>query len=290
MKNLGLVVVLLVPLYAGGQNVVFNPGFDMMPWDTGWTIETDTSFFGDNNCSYSAAAEVIAGTGKSLPNCCSLRTSAYAFNPNLYSGTAIASAMIYQTFDEITNCEVKAYVKYHIHGNGDCLNRDSVIVQLLIDNEWKTNWKVAWRHMGPSREDTLDTVWTEVCTTIVNATVSGIKICALSYSTVYCNCSVASGWVNFWIDDIYVGEVGVEESKELRVKSRELRALQNPFIVSTEIEGQETGDRIEIYDISGNLVENTNKSIIGKGLSPGVYFIRLKGCRPIKIIKIGRMR
>ncbi|MBI4721679.1 MAG: hypothetical protein HY769_01535 [Candidatus Stahlbacteria bacterium] len=114
-----------------------------------------------------------------------------------------------------------------------------------------------------------------------------------------------------------------EESRGLRVKSRELKVSQNPFLVFTEVRGQKTedrgqrtGDRIQVYDVMGRLVEEerffanaqndranaqndradaqndradaqNDRLKIGKNLSPGIYFVKLKGYKPLKIIKMG---
>ncbi|MBI4722180.1 MAG: T9SS type A sorting domain-containing protein [Candidatus Stahlbacteria bacterium] len=94
--------------------------------------------------------------------------------------------------------------------------------------------------------------------------------------------------------------VGVEESEELRVKSLELRVSQNPFIKATEIRGWGLGvsekQEVKIYDIAGKMVQTIPISAqqsqmpIGQDLAPGVYFVRVKGYEPLKIIKIGRVR
>ena len=69
----------LIFLYLWGQNVIFNPGFDMTPWDTGWTIEIDTF----THLGYFAHSKIIAeaknGIGLTPLNSCSLYTSNHLY-------------------------------------------------------------------------------------------------------------------------------------------------------------------------------------------------------------------
>lgn len=91
-----------------------------------------------------------------------------------------------------------------------------------------------------------------------------------------------------------VSGYGVEEFAEFRVKSLELRVHPNPFVRFTEIRGQGAEDRIEIYDMMGRLVEQKQKAkskkqkikVIGKDLPQGVYFVKVKGYKPVKIVKL----
>ncbi|MBI4721489.1 MAG: T9SS type A sorting domain-containing protein [Candidatus Stahlbacteria bacterium] len=97
---------------------------------------------------------------------------------------------------------------------------------------------------------------------------------------------------------------GVEE-KESRVESSELKVFPNPFVKYTEVRGQRTENRIQIYDIMGRLVEEerffadaqndranaqNDRLKIGKDLPRGIYFVKLKGYKPVKIIKMGGVR
>ena len=103
----------------------------------------------------------------------------------------------------------------------------------------------------------------------------------------------------------YVQRVGddtmaVEESKKLRVKSRELRVYPNPFVESCRLSivhsQQLRSNRVQVYDLGGRLVEElpiTNSQLqitIGKKLVPCIYFVKVKGCKPIKIIKLGGVK
>ncbi len=69
-----------------------------------------------------------------------------------------------------------------------------------------------------------------------------------------------------------------------------LRAIPNPFYHSVKIEG--TSGNIRVYDLSGKLATEANSVWNGKDLnsnevSPGVYFLKAKNCRALKVIKLG---
>ncbi len=85
---------------------------------------------------------------------------------------------------------------------------------------------------------------------------------------------------------------GVEETVNPKFKIREpqLVVSPNPFTTFTMIT---LGDNvpISIYDISGKLVQRikihrSRVMTIGENLSPGIYFLKTKNCRPVKILKI----
>ncbi len=80
------------------------------------------------------------------------------------------------------------------------------------------------------------------------------------------------------------GGVGVEE--ELKVESEKLEVYPNPFIQWTEVRSQKPEARIEVYDMMGRLVEETKKNTIGENLPTGVYFVKVRGHKPTKIIKL----
>ena len=81
-----------------------------------------------------------------------------------------------------------------------------------------------------------------------------------------------------------------EESEKLKVKSENLKVSQNPFLQFTEVRSQRSEDRIQVYDMMGRLVEEPKSHIVGKNLPRGIYFIKAKGYKPIKIIKLGGVR
>ncbi len=85
--------------------------------------------------------------------------------------------------------------------------------------------------------------------------------------------------------------VGVEERQETRDKRQEteLEIQPNPFIRTTAIKllsNQAIKGKVQVYDMVGRLVEETESKVIGKDLSPGVYFVKLREYKPIKIVKL----
>ncbi|MBI4721675.1 MAG: T9SS type A sorting domain-containing protein [Candidatus Stahlbacteria bacterium] len=106
--------------------------------------------------------------------------------------------------------------------------------------------------------------------------------------------------------DVYlvrVNEIGVEETEDRSQKSEvRLEVYPNPFIKTTEIRAWGLGvsekQEVKIYDITGKLVEEArffadaqnDRLKIGKNLSPGIYFVKLKGLKPVKIVKMGGVR
>jgi hypothetical protein len=112
---------------------------------------------------------------------------------------------------------------------------------------------------------------------------------------------------------IYAQRVGddtlfVEEESEIRMTNAKLKVYPNPFVQSAVIGlrlsvSEKEMINIKIYDLGGRLVEKlkTQKSKvktggerlkikIGKKLASGVYFVKVKGYEPTKIIKIGGVR
>ncbi len=292
MKKLLVFMIFCIPVYAWGDNAIFNPGFDMSPWDTGWTIETDTV----SEYYTSAEAEVKTDSGRSLPNCCYLRTYVRFMHESGggNSGKADAKAMVTQNFDDITDCVIKVRVKYYLHHFGDGVCWSQCSLQVCVNDNWKTIWqKHCWQSKFTSANcPVFDTVWAEICTTFVNDTISGVRFCAAS--SVYTNCGFGpfTSYGHFYVDDVYVGKVGVEESEELQVTSHKLQVYPNPFVRWTEVRCQKSDvrEKVKVYDMVGKLVEETTKDIVGKNLCPGVYFVKVGGYKPIKIIKLGRMQ
>ncbi|MBI4722917.1 MAG: hypothetical protein HY769_08005, partial [Candidatus Stahlbacteria bacterium] len=216
MRKYFVFIVLVLPIYAMAENVIFNPGFDMTPWDTGWTIETDTAMSG--SCTKTAVAQVMPDTGSSLPNCCYLKTYVRLGSSGWCYGEAYAKTEVYQIFNEIPNCLIKAQIKYLWYWYNPCWFDDSVAIDARINGIWQTVWGKRW-------EDS--TIWSEVSIG-VNNPITGIRFRTKSW--MYCGSlsGGASVAYRFWIDDICISEIGIEE-KESRVKSSEFRVQQNPF-------------------------------------------------------------
>jgi hypothetical protein len=96
------------------------------------------------------------------------------------------------------------------------------------------------------------------------------------------------------------GFLGIEEGSncQLAMGNRQLSAYPNPFthnaVVEFGVRGSEFVDgepsTLHIYDMSGRLVESTKSKLIGRNLSPGVYFVKAKGYDVAKIVKIQEVR
>ena len=80
-----------------------------------------------------------------------------------------------------------------------------------------------------------------------------------------------------------------EESAKHKLKSAKLSAYPNPFSSVTSIlcwSNSHPASNIQIYDLSGRLVKTTKGNTIGKNLTPGIYFLKVKGYKPVKVIKL----
>lgn len=96
-------------------------------------------------------------------------------------------------------------------------------------------------------------------------------------------------------DDIWLLKVakeeGVEETNQNSNLNTQISILPNPFVGTTVLSYQEAvnseqKNNTRIYDGSGRLVEETEKTVIGKNLKAGVYFLKVSNYKPIKIIKL----
>jgi hypothetical protein len=96
--------------------------------------------------------------------------------------------------------------------------------------------------------------------------------------------------------------VGAEEKdRRVQVARCKLQVYPNPFIHNTVVEfrvrGQEFVGRfadrnllLQIYDVMGRLVEESQSEVVGTTLPPGIYFVKARGNVSTKITKIGRVR
>ncbi|MDD5528744.1 MAG: T9SS type A sorting domain-containing protein [bacterium] len=85
--------------------------------------------------------------------------------------------------------------------------------------------------------------------------------------------------------------VGVEENNsKCLILNAKLEAKPNPFVAFTVISEQlsvkDKETKIQIYDVSGKLIEETKDNIIGKKLKSGVYFIKVNNYKPLKVVKL----
>ncbi len=84
--------------------------------------------------------------------------------------------------------------------------------------------------------------------------------------------------------------VNVEEKKcFVNTYDDRLEAYPNPFTeyaVIKPLNNQVIEESLKIYDMMGRLVEETHSKIIGKDLSVGIYFVKVKEYSPLKIVKL----
>jgi hypothetical protein len=116
-------------------------------------------------------------------------------------------------------------------------------------------------------------------------------------------------YYDFTHGDLKIAEAGggIEEGvMNNKLQMAKIKICPNPFIRSTMVSCPQLDNRghqnigIEIYDLTGRILEKVflqvNESTqssyssgeIGKNLSPGVYFVKAKKYKPVKIIKIRR--
>ena len=125
-------------------------------------------------------------------------------------------------------------------------------------------------------------------------------------STVTVNSSVFSEWM--LADDL--SGLGVDESENNKIMRNKLAAYPNPFREKTVIRLEcinhvdavtRSQHSITIYDITGRLVRTfalhsslishheltwDGRDIAGNGVKSGIYFLTIKGYKPLKIIKV----
>lgn len=103
-------------------------------------------------------------------------------------------------------------------------------------------------------------------------------------------------WGNLY-PDILPG-IGEEHTKN---KTSDVSVYPNPFNTTTSIQFTVNSSQsaiekdsqpltincqLQIYDLSGRLIEMTKNNVIGENLAPGIYFLKIKGYNPIKIVKL----
>jgi hypothetical protein len=87
--------------------------------------------------------------------------------------------------------------------------------------------------------------------------------------------------------------IGVEGALKRR-SSHRLHVFPNPFRYTTHVELAGTYARqkirLEIFDISGRLVKSSLLGVsalhLGKDFSPGIYFLKVAGSKPVKLVKL----
>jgi hypothetical protein len=283
-RLLGSIAVIICAGALWGNNLVFNPGFDMTPWDTGWAfVETANGWAAGDSSMY-----------LSLPRSCMI----YA-----YGLVSSGEGQAYQETREAVNCTCRIHYQYVLdavydtscHGTSGVSAEVSISVK--INGEWIEEWRksVHADSVQPSdhSEDSVWTEWEEVYGP--GEEIGGIRFGALGLA---CEMAPHLASASFWIDDVYVsGEVGIEEraNDQLSMSDYKLTMTPNPFLSFTTIsyfvptKSNSSISRfpvsLRIYDITGSLVRtlvNEEKSagrhnvrFSAKNLSAGIYYARI---------------
>lgn len=83
-----------------------------------------------------------------------------------------------------------------------------------------------------------------------------------------------------------------ETNQQSEIQNSQLKIYPNPFVRSATLRLENSklkaqDYKIQIYDMTGRLVEEKiNNGAIGKNLKAGIYFLKVKGCEQIKIVKL----
>jgi hypothetical protein len=87
--------------------------------------------------------------------------------------------------------------------------------------------------------------------------------------------------------------VSVEEGSnyQLSTGNRQLSIHPNPFTHNAVVEfggrfAPPAAGLLHVYDLGGRLVQETGGNTVGKGLEPGIYFVKVRGHEPVKIVKL----
>ncbi len=282
MKKLLSFILLCIPLYAWGDNLIFNPSFDMTPWDTGWTIDTSSSSTEGAGASVDASSDTLCN---SSPRSCKLFACAGVGYHLDYPRSASARACIYQEITPVTNCECRVYFKNGSDYGG--ISGNTAICYARIFVKVNNRWVEETSTFYPSTP--IWTKWKKIYGT--SETVSGIKFCVLTQASSD-GIRDESAYVWFWVDDVYIGEQQAIEEENSKSKNQKLKLeteiSPNPFIQSTTIKYHlptKSKVSLEIYDITGRTVKTLvneekeagsyNISFSAKELSAGIYFAKL---------------
>ncbi|MDD2890139.1 MAG: T9SS type A sorting domain-containing protein [bacterium] len=254
------------------DNAVFNPGFDMTPWDSGWTSAGSDVY------------EIRADTGICLspPNGCYIS----GFGGWGVEGCGKITQTIYPP---AINCTCKVFLKYLLgtvySGFAD------VWFDININNKWKEEWNDRAGVMKNDIDSTKNWIsWEKVYA--VNDTIRGIRFSA-GAGTVSPD---GMAGARLYIDDVYISgeEVGVEEPSQGSLKpplqAVDLKIIKNKICLSVPNDYYPNMEHpasavtlITIYDLTGRPKETVYEGTLTKGdytFTPniqksGVYFVRL---------------
>ena len=80
--------------------------------------------------------------------------------------------------------------------------------------------------------------------------------------------------------------VGVGEEQGVAAKMKTMQVDPNPFSQHTVISGIPDNAVIHVYDACGRLINRVTGPVFGAQLQQGVYFLKLEGYAPEKVIKL----
>ncbi|MDD5529026.1 MAG: T9SS type A sorting domain-containing protein [bacterium] len=254
-KSLGIIILTLFTIPAVAQNLIGNPGFDEVPWDTGWVITTEgiTSAESDTEIYHSASQS------------CKL----YARENHLTSRANIA---ISQQIFPVVNCTCRVYCQDF--AGQDQYTASAVGISVKVNGTWVDEWSAGGRN----------SIWVKWEKTYgYNDTVSGIKFwCGACVSM---SGAIAEG--EFWIDDVYIGgeKIGIEEKPKEEIAG--FNVYPNPFRSQTVVCRLSQKNKpfdIGIYDISGKVIRKLRGPTVwdgrdrnGKKAVSGIYYVKLEG-------------
>jgi hypothetical protein len=81
--------------------------------------------------------------------------------------------------------------------------------------------------------------------------------------------------------------------EEVSNKGQFLKVAQKLFMGTSEVQvnGVNLTAELDVYDVTGRIMEkrivyNSSPVEIGANLKPGIYFVKVKGLEPVKILKL----
>ncbi len=265
MHRICLAIFLFVPFLCA-RNFIFNPGFDLDPWYTGWTIVADSGE-GFVGCEADTSKYI------SSPQSCLIWVST--------GGVAASYLSIYQEFTPVCNCTCSFYFCYNICDYNIGLSQ--VTISVKVNGEWQCVWtgmfdpQPKWIHFyrvyGPYE------------------VVSGIKF------TVGGDCGNHGGWAHceLWIDDVRVTSSTVAVEEGILSSRNAFKITPNPFKneLSLEINYPELSVSppallAKVFDPAGRLVKTLSidpsagqtywdgTDFRGCEVSKGMYIIKLE--------------
>lgn len=266
MKKFLFLIICVLPVGVFGDETVVNGGFNSGM--TGWTC----------NANNLASIKQCDTTYCSAPRSCQINARG-----DITSGCYYGIGTVSQSINPAVSCTCKVTLKYR--EIIEYSMQRYISITLTKNGKDATMWKIPQSPGGAIGENMVWTQHQEVYTD--KDTISGIQI------SVCVESPASSSYINrvlLWVDDVSITGTlvpAVEESK--LVETYKFSASPNPFTTTAilRLQDSQVADlKIQIYDVSGKLVETTDKTIIGKNLKAGIYFIKVNECKSLKITKI----